>query len=136
MMKSLVAIATLATMTMAGSHGPKIMVDYDFSADGETEKAYMDLLALMEDVPTTIKFPRDRRARDGTCTGWTLNTATEDLSSFDFAINEVGSCKEIAFTVNDAAASYDIEQLEFTNDCGDGDETWTIMVQVVEDESA
>ena len=128
MMKSLAAIATLATMTMARSHGPKIMVDYDFSADGETEKNYMDLLALMEDIPTTIKFPKDRRAKDGACTGWTLNTATEDLESFDFAINEVGHCKEIEFTVNGDAASYDIELLEFTNDCGDGDETWTIMV--------
>ena len=84
MMKSLAAIASLATMTMARSHGPKIMVDYDFSADGETEKNYMDLLALMEDIPTTIKFPKDRRAKDGACTGWTLNTATEDLESFDF----------------------------------------------------
>ena len=84
MMKSLAAIASLATMSMARHHGPKIMVDYDFSADGETEKNYMDLLALMEDIPTTIKFPKDRRAKDGACTGWTLNTATEDLESFDF----------------------------------------------------
>ena len=129
MMKSFAAIATLAAMTMA-RRGPKLIVDYDFSAEGETATEKMDLLALMEGVPTTIKFPKDRRARgsDATCTGWTLNTATEDLSSFEFAINEVGSCKEIAFTVNGDAASFDIEELQFTNDCGDGDETWTIMV--------
>ena len=135
MMKSLSAIAALSTMSMA-KKGPKLMVDYDFSAVGETETAYMDLLALQEGVPTSIKFPKDRRAKDGSCAGWTLNTATEDLKSFDYVIDGDGWCKKIVFTVNEAAASYDIERLGFTNDCGDGDETWTIMVQVLEDEDS
>ena len=63
MMKSLAAIATLAAMTMARRGGPKLIVNYDFSAEGETATDKMDLLALMEGVPTTIKFPKDRRAR-------------------------------------------------------------------------
>ena len=129
MMKSLAAIATLAAMTMARRGGPKLIVDYDFSAEGETATEKMDLLALMEGVPTTIKFPKDRRARgsDATCTGWTLNTTNDELDSFSYVINEE-RCKKIEFTVNSEADSFPVEELEFTNDCGDGTETWTIMV--------
>ena len=89
----------------------------------------------MEGVPTTIKFPKDRRARgrNATCTGWTLNTNSDDLISFSFEVNEEG-CKKIEFTVDPDAASYDIEELNFTNDCGDGTETWTIKVQAILDE--
>ena len=135
MMKSLAAIATLAAMTMAKrSRMPKLIVDYDFSEDGEDEKNKIDVLALYPGAPATIKYPKDKRSRgaDPAC-GWNLTQTTEDFDSFNFVVDD-SRCKKIEFTVDESfAEDYEVEELNFTNDCGDGDETWTIMVQVIED---
>ena len=131
MMKSIAAIATLASVSMAGRYSG-LFVNHDFA--GEDEKNRVDVLALMDGVTSEIKYPKDRRARDGSCEGWTLTTLNEDLDSFQFAIDDSTRCKKIQFSDLDAA-SQDIEELNFTNDCGDGDETWTIKVQVLESEA-
>ena len=55
-----------------------------------------------------------------------MNTTNDELVSFSYVINEE-RCKKIEFTVDSEADSYPVEELEFTNDCGDG-QTWTIMV--------
>ena len=104
MMKSLASLAALATMAMAGrrSKGPRLVVESDYSTMGETETNKIDFLGLKGGITSSIKFPKDRRARRGNCTGWTM--VEKSYVSFDAEVVKPGKgCSTIEFTVKEDA---------------------------------
>ena len=73
MMKTLAAVAALATMSLAKKKSwflkPKLIADYDFGENLETETDTRDFLGLIPDVKTTIKHPISK-SKD--CEGWEM----------------------------------------------------------------
>ena len=132
MMKSLAAVAAIATMTMAGrSRGPRLIPSYDYGDDELAATDSKDFLGLKKCIPATIKYPKDRRSRGGQCAGWTLNEPDKVYTSFDLVVSD-GRCKKIEFTVKEGLTDYPLEVVELSNDCGGG-ATWTIEVQAFDD---
>ena len=127
MMKSLAALATLATLSMAKkSKWPKLVVNYDVEVDEDEEDTVrIDYLALVEGVPTTIKYPFDWRQKKTDCEGWIIvNEPTDGMGfeTFDFTETKPGAwCNKIEFMVKpnsiDDNGDYPCVEMEFLNTC-------------------
>jgi len=125
MMKSLAALAALATMSMAKKgRWPKLIVDYDVPVNEEDEDMVrVDYLALVEGVPAEIKYPFDWRQRKGECEGWVIvDEPAGGFKSFFYEHTKPGKwCSKLELNVNpdgkNAEGEFDCEPIIFENKC-------------------
>ena len=122
MMKQ-VAFAALAAM--AAAYKPQLMVSY-----WDTENYF---LGLELRNPAMLKMPRDYRAKEGLCNGWTLDQNTDGYNSFDLEIvsppEGVEGCDKLRFVAR-PAPFYEKEIVSFSNDCAEEGEDNQLIVYV------
>ena len=123
MMKQ-VAFAALAAM--AAAYRPQLMVSYR-----DTDNYF---LGLERANPATLKMPRDFRAKEGLCNGWTLDQNDDGYNSFDLQIvsppEGVEGCDKLRFIAKPNAEIYEKEIVSFYNDCAEEDEDDLLIVYV------
>ena len=126
MMKQFTFAAILAVAASAmKSRNPLLVIEYESTDDY--------FLGVKQNNPVTMKMPRDSRARDGSCAGWTLVEEVHD--TFSITVDDSAYCTSLVFEALADLPNNGEEEVYLVNDCGEEEEILTVMVQVYRDET-
>ena len=129
MMKQFAFAAIAAIATAEKAPKPQLVISYRDTDDY--------FLGLEHGNPAHMKMPRDWRARDGECNGWSLEDASKEYDSFSIEVKSPPEgqqgCTKLIFRAANDAVDYAAEAVAFTNDCGEEPETLILNVQVYDD---
>ena len=124
------AFAVVAAI-VAAENAPKPQLVVSYRDNGDY------FLGLEHGNPATLKMPRDWRAKDGECAGWTLQNADQEYDSFSLEVRSPPEgqqgCTKLILRANNMIDDYEAESVVFTNDCGEEEETLIVNVQVFDD---